>query len=60
MNDKKERLKQRNKEVRETYFKVKKNNPKWSDKAVTEEVAKKFFLAVRTVNAIIGYEGNYK
>lgn len=60
MKCKKERLKERNKEVREAYFKTQKKYPKWSEKAITEEVAEKFYLAVRTVNAILSYEGNYK
>ncbi len=54
-----ERLIERNAKVRDEFYKVKAKNAKWRIDAVIEEVAKKFFLASRTVDAIISYEGTY-
>lgn len=55
----KERLQYRNKSVRELFEKLSAKHPQWRVDAIIEEVAKKFFLSNRTVEAIIGYEGIY-
>ena len=56
----KDRLIERNKLVRACFNATQKKNPKWRFDAVIEEVAVKFFLSSRTIEAIIGYEGTYK
>lgn len=56
----KERLIQRNNQVRKQFYDLLSKNPKWRIDAVIDEVAKKFFLSSRTVDAIINYEGIYK
>jgi len=54
-----ERLSERNKKVRSFFYQTLEKNPKWKMSAVIEEVASKFFLSNRTVDAIISYEGIY-
>lgn len=54
-----ERIIERNKQVRKYFYDMKAKNPKWRMDAIIEEVAKKFFLSTRTVDAIISYEGIY-
>lgn len=54
-----ERIILRNSKVRDEFYKVKAKNPKWRIDAVIEEVANKFFLSSRTIDAIISYEGIY-
>lgn len=54
-----ERLTERNKKVRQLFANLCKKNPKWRIDAVIEDVANTYFLAPRTVEAIIGYEGIY-
>lgn len=56
---KEQRFKERNNFVRQLFYDIQKKNPKWRIECVIEEVAKKVFLAERTVEAIIGYEGIY-
>jgi len=56
----KERLIERNNQVRKLFYDMQDKNPKWRIDAVIDEVAKKVFLSTRTVNAIISYEGTYK
>ena len=60
MSSQKERLKQRNKAIRTYFDKKKKDNPKWTFEAVIENTAQKFYLAERTISAIISFEGVYK
>lgn len=55
----KERLYQRNEKVRQLFQKISAKNPKWRVDAVIDEVAEKMYLAPRTVEAIISYEGIY-
>ncbi|MDV6170218.1 hypothetical protein R1T16_17410 [Flavobacterium sp. DG1-102-2] len=55
----KDRLTERNNKVRKLFYDVQKKNPKWRIDAVLDEVAEKVFLAPRTVDAIISYEGIY-
>lgn len=57
---KEERLKSRNKAVREYFDSKLKKEKKWKLEAVIEDTANKFFLSIRTVNAIISFEGIYK
>lgn len=54
-----ERLIERNAKVRDEFYKVQSKNPKWRAECIVEEVAKKFFLSNRTIDAIISYEGIY-
>jgi hypothetical protein len=55
----KERLTERNNQVRKLFYDLQQKNPKWRIDAVIEEVASKSFLSKRTVDAIINYEGTY-
>ncbi|MFJ1330247.1 hypothetical protein [Capnocytophaga canimorsus] len=55
----KERLHQRNEKVRGLFQELSAKNPKWRIDAVISEVAERMFLASRTVEAIISYEGVY-
>ncbi|MGM8362118.1 hypothetical protein ACSV4D_09410 [Flavobacterium sp. ARAG 55.4] len=55
----KERFDQRNKQVRKLFYELQEKNKKWRIDAVIDEVAGKMFLASRTVEAIIKYEGIY-
>jgi len=55
----KERLNERNAQVRKMFYDLHAKNKKWRVDAVIEEVAGKMFLATRTVEAIIKYEGIY-
>ena len=54
-----ERLIARNKKVRQLFASLCKKNPKWRIDAVIDDVASTCFLAPRTVEAIIGFEGIY-
>jgi|LakMenE01Jun11ns_1017448.scaffolds.fasta_scaffold7709546_2 hypothetical protein len=56
---KKERLAERNNQVRKLFYDTQQKNPKWRIDAVIEEVSNKMFLSNRTVNAIIKFEGTY-
>jgi len=55
----KERLNERNAQVRKLFYELHAKNKKWRIDAVIDEVASKMFLASRTVEAIIKYEGIY-
>ena len=55
-----ERFKKRNQDVRITFHSLSKKNPKWRIEAIVEDVADKFYLASRTVEAILRQEGIYK
>lgn len=55
----KERLTERNKSVRTFFSKVSTSNPKWRIECIIEAVADKFYIAPRTVEAILGNEGVY-
>ncbi|AMA48974.1 hypothetical protein [Flavobacterium covae] len=59
MTARKQRLTERNSQVRKLFYDILAKNPKWRVDAVIEEVAKKVFLSNRTVDAIINYEGIY-
>lgn len=54
-----ERFTERNKIIRQCFYKLSKDNPKWRIEAVIESVADKYFLAPRTIEAIISHEGIY-
>lgn len=54
-----ERFNERNKKVRKLFYELHAKNKKWRIDAVIDEVACKMFLASRTVEAIIKYEGIY-
>lgn len=54
-----ERLLQRNQKVRKLFEEYSIKNPQWRADALIEEVAKKVFLAPRTVDAILRGEGCY-
>lgn len=56
----KERFRLRNQAVRGDFNDTLRKNPKWRTDAVIDEVAKKFFLASRTVEAILREEDIYK
>lgn len=60
MESKQERLNRRNKAIRTSFNKKTKAQSKWTIEAVIESVAKEFYLSVRTINAVISYEGIYK
>lgn len=55
----KERLTERNNQVRKLFYDLQTKNPKWRIDAIIEEVGNKSFLANRTVEAIVKYEGIY-
>jgi hypothetical protein len=54
-----QRLAERNNQVRKLFYELHAKNKKWRVDAVIDEVATKMFLASRTVEAIIKYEGIY-
>lgn len=56
---KEQRFNERNNQVRKMFYALQEKNKKWRIEAVIEEVANKMFLASRTVEAIIKYEGIY-
>jgi len=60
MESKQERLQRRNKEIRVRFEKKRQEQPKWKIEAVVESIANDFFLSVRTIDAIISYEGIYR
>jgi hypothetical protein len=60
MENKQERLQRRNKEIRIRFDKKRKEQPKWKAEAVVQSISTEFFLSVRTIDAIISYEGIYK
>lgn len=55
----KERLHQRNEKVRSLFQELSAKNPKWRIDAIISEISERMFLASRTVEAIISYEGVY-
>ncbi len=55
----KERLNERDTQVRKMFYDSQSKNSKWRIDAVIDEVAEKMFLSSRTVEAIIKYEGIY-
>lgn len=57
--NKKERLKERNKALRTYYEDTKNKYPMYKNDYLLQKVADKFFLSIRTVEAIIYYEGTY-
>ncbi|WP_395078114.1 hypothetical protein [Flavobacterium sp.] len=59
MNTQKDRLNKRNIAVRNHFNKVTRDNPKWRIEAIIEDTANKFFLANRTIEAIVTNEGIY-
>ncbi|TRX39074.1 hypothetical protein [Flavobacterium restrictum] len=56
----KELLSKRNQEVRKFFYEMQKKHPKYKIDAIIQDVANKFFLSSRTIEAIISHEGNYK
>ncbi len=57
---KKERLNARNKNVRDCFYSTQEKHPKYKIEYIIQEVAQKFYLSSRTVNAILSHEGIYK
>ena len=55
----KERLIERNNQVRKLFYDLQAKNPKWRIDAIIEEVGNKSFLSSRTVEAIVKHEGIY-
>ena len=55
----KERLTKRNNQVRKLFYDLQEKNTKWRIDAIIEEVGNKTFLANRTVEPIVNYEGIY-
>jgi hypothetical protein len=55
----KERLNERDTQVRKLFYESQSKNSKWRIDAVVEEVATKMYLSSRTVEAILKYEGIY-
>lgn len=51
---------ERNNKIRACFYSMQKKYPKYKLEVIIQEVAAKFFLAPRTIEAIIGYEGAYK
>ena len=60
MESKQDRLQRRNKDIRTQFEKKRKEQPKWTVEAVIESVGTDFYLSVRTIDAIISYEGIYR
>lgn len=54
------RLKKRNEAVRDFFERTVEKNPQWRIESIIEVVADKFYLATRTIEAILKSEGNYK
>lgn len=55
--ERKQRIAQRNKKVRDKFNEISTKNPKWKTGAVITDVANMFFLSDRTVEAILSFEG---
>jgi hypothetical protein len=55
----KERFKARNKAVRAFFNDLETKNPEWKQKFLIESTANKFFLATRTIEAIVLRESIY-
>ena len=49
----------RNANVKKRYRDLTEKHPQWRNDAIIEEVSKQFFLATRTITAILNNEGNY-
>lgn len=59
MGGQKERLKARNENIRSQFQSYSDNHAKWRVDAIIEKVAKEFYLAPRTIEAILPGEGIY-
>lgn len=59
MITRKERLHQRNEKIRHLFHELSAKNPKWRIECVISEIAKRMFLSIRTIEAIIKGEGVY-
>lgn len=57
--ERKERLRQRNQKIRKFIADLEQKHPEWRFDAVVKEAAKNFFLAGRTIEAILRKEGVY-
>ncbi len=57
--DRKKRLKIRNDKIRKDYHLLEKRHPKWRFDAIIEDLADKYFLSARTIEAIIKEEYIY-
>ncbi len=55
----KQRLKERNQAVKNYFAELCKKHPQWRLDALEDEAAKRFFIASRTVRAILKEEGCY-
>jgi hypothetical protein len=55
----KERLTERNNKVRKMFYELHGKNKEWRIDAIIDKVGENMFLASRTVEAILNYEGIY-
>lgn len=55
----KERIQQRNGKIREEYRKLEREKPEWRREAIIKQIAAQYFLAKRTIEAIINREKGY-
>ncbi|KVV16122.1 hypothetical protein ACRASX_11105 [Flavobacterium sp. TMP13] len=55
----KERLTERNNQVRKMFYELHGKHKEWRVDAIIDKVGEKMFLASRTVEAILNYEGIY-
>ncbi len=56
----KDLLLERNCQVRKCFYDMQKKKPKYTVEAIIAEVANKFYLSPRTIDAIISFEGIYR
>lgn len=54
-----ERFKKRNEMIRQSFDKMSREKPEWRIDAIISDIAQHSFLAKRTIEAIIRYEGIY-
>lgn len=50
----------RNRNLKKRYHLISEKNPKWRNSAVLEELEKEFYLARRTIEAILNEEASYR
>lgn len=54
-----DRLQKRNQTIRKDYRQLSEKHPQWRYDALIDDVADRYFLAPRTIKAILSREGNY-
>lgn len=55
----KERIQKRNTKIRKAFYQLQQKEPKWKHSAWIEEVAEQFFLAPKTIEAVVRGDGVY-